>query len=273
MTILMSSLANGLGLAGIGIANLVAPSLFASAVNSVLTAVGLGALTFPEDGTGDWAKLASFSLMYIGTMYIGLGLKGARDFAAYSVTSRLFVYPVSAAICVATCGVPPSVIVAAFLDVPCALWCRSELMVFSADTMEQKVKAEPPKKPVQRVSRKDTKMVLVVNKDLKMKKGKIAAQCCHAAVGVLEDIPEDDPDLLAWQRFGCAKVALRGSFEEMKRCGALASADGLPTYIVSDAGRTQIPAGSLTVCAIGPASVDRIDKITGRGGSVPLSLL
>ena len=38
-------------------------------------------------------------------------------------------------------------------------------------------------------------------------------------------------------------------------------------------GRTQIAAGSQTVCAVGPMDVEEIDKITGRGGVVPLKLL
>jgi peptidyl-tRNA hydrolase len=42
-----------------------------------------------------------------------------------------------------------------------------------------------------------------------------------------------------------------------------AQADGLPAYLVTDAGRTQIAAGSKTVLAIGPAPKSRIDQITG----------
>jgi PTH2 family peptidyl-tRNA hydrolase len=38
---------------------------------------------------------------------------------------------------------------------------------------------------------------------------------------------------------------------------------GLPCYIVHDAGRTQIAAGSQTVLAIGPGYKSDIDSITG----------
>lgn len=38
----------------------------------------------------------------------------------------------------------------------------------------------------------------------------------------------------------------------------------LPTYIVHDAGRTQIPAGSQTVLAIGPGPKSVVDQITGH---------
>ncbi len=43
-----------------------------------------------------------------------------------------------------------------------------------------------------------------------------------------------------------------------------AVAAGLPVYIVCDAGRTQIPAGSQTVLAVGPGPKSAIDKITGH---------
>ena len=279
---LVSQIVNGLGLVGVGVANLASPVLFAQAVNAALRGIGLGALSFPDDGSGagHYGKLASFAIMYIGTLYTGLGLAGSKEFARYSVMSRLFVYPVAAGIAVA-CGVPPSVLVTAFLDIPCALWCRNELIALGDgsedgeshgdDTRNQKKRQK--KVTAALLARQDMKMVLVVNTDLKMKKGKIAAQCCHAAVGVLEDIDEDDPDLLAWQRWGCAKVALKAGFEDMKQVGALAAAAGLPCYTVCDAGRTQIPAGSQTVCAIGPAEVGRIDEITGRNGAVPLKIL
>jgi PTH2 family peptidyl-tRNA hydrolase len=39
---------------------------------------------------------------------------------------------------------------------------------------------------------------------------------------------------------------------------------GLNYYLVHDAGRTQIAAGSATVLAIGPALVEDIDTLTGH---------
>jgi PTH2 family peptidyl-tRNA hydrolase len=39
---------------------------------------------------------------------------------------------------------------------------------------------------------------------------------------------------------------------------------GLPAYIVHDAGRTQIAAGSQTVLAIGPGPKSVIDQVTGH---------
>jgi hypothetical protein len=47
------------------------------------------------------------------------------------------------------------------------------------------------------------------------------------------------------------------------RLAAQALQAGLPAYIVHDAGRTQIAAGSQTVLAIGPGYKSDIDRITG----------
>ncbi|CDJ39688.1 peptidyl-tRNA hydrolase PTH2 domain-containing protein, putative, partial [Eimeria tenella] len=39
---------------------------------------------------------------------------------------------------------------------------------------------------------------------------------------------------------------------------------GLNACCIHDAGRTQVPRGSMTAIAVGPAPVGRIDKITGH---------
>ena len=44
----------------------------------------------------------------------------------------------------------------------------------------------------------------------------------------------------------------------------MAQLKGLVTYIVEDAGRTQIAAGSKTVLAIGPAPVAAFESLTGH---------
>jgi peptidyl-tRNA hydrolase, PTH2 family len=53
-------------------------------------------------------------------------------------------------------------------------------------------------------------MVLVVRNDLKMGKGKIAAQCGHAAVGAYETAQRKLPQIVRrWQNSGCAKIAVK----------------------------------------------------------------
>ncbi|KAI7757491.1 hypothetical protein M8C21_001476 [Ambrosia artemisiifolia] len=86
----------------------------------------------------------------------------------------------------------------------------------------------------------DFKMVLVVRQDLKMGQGKVASQCAHAATGLY------------------AKLMQRNKLMEA------AEGFGLPTYVVADAGRTQVSAGSKTVLAIGPGYKSVVDSVTGK---------
>eukprot|EP00943_MAST-04B_sp_MAST-4B-sp1_P002478 g2478.t1 len=119
------------------------------------------------------------------------------------------------------------------------------------------------------------KMVLCIRTDLKMGKGKIVAQACHGATGAIKIAEKLTPKLCAkFWRGGSAKIALKCPSEEMMlNIHAAARELKLVSYVVCDAGRTQIAAGSKTVCAIGPAPASEIDKITGRNGIFPLKLM
>jgi peptidyl-tRNA hydrolase, PTH2 family len=110
------------------------------------------------------------------------------------------------------------------------------------------------------------KMILCVNMSLKMEKGKIAAQCGHATLACYRKSLRMCPSSLKWwESFGQAKIALKIEGEkEMQELQAKAQALGLVTYIVEDAGRTQIAAGSRTVLGIGPAPVKVIDSIASH---------
>jgi peptidyl-tRNA hydrolase, PTH2 family len=130
----------------------------------------------------------------------------------------------------------------------------------------------------------ETQLALVVRKDLKMGTGKIAAQCAHAAVAVVEDIQSknhagssstssdaDEGDgghaqwLSTWLKTGSPKVALQVDSEAaLVNLAKEAKALSLPFYVIRDAGRTQIAAGSKTVVAIGPAPKSRVQAITGK---------
>ena len=118
-------------------------------------------------------------------------------------------------------------------------------------------------------------MVLVVRSDLGMGHGKIAAQCGHAVLGAYQAALGEKPEWVsAWESRGCAKVALKCDGEAaMDEIAAAAEAAGLPTYVVTDAGHTQVAPGSRTVLGIGPAPVGEIDVLTGKSGQFPLRLL
>jgi len=100
------------------------------------------------------------------------------------------------------------------------------------------------------------KMLLCVNTTLGMGKGKIAAQCGHATLGAYKlSTKYNKSGLQWWETTGCAKIAVKVSEEEMQEIEETAHAQGLVSYVVRDAGRTQIAAGSRTVLAIGPSPV------------------
>jgi PTH2 family peptidyl-tRNA hydrolase len=91
---------------------------------------------------------------------------------------------------------------------------------------------------------------IIVNNSLGMNKGKIAAQVAHAAVSVLD---KTDKELISeWKFSGMKKIVLKVAsteelielFEKVKR--------KLPCALITDAGRTQIEAGSKTCFACGP---------------------
>lgn len=92
----------------------------------------------------------------------------------------------------------------------------------------------------------------------------MAAQCGHATLGAYKRAKKYSSSCLTvWETLGQAKIAVKiNSDEEMLALEALAKAKGLVTYIVEDAGRTQIAAGSKTVLAIGPAPKHMFDGIT-----------
>ncbi len=99
--------------------------------------------------------------------------------------------------------------------------------------------------------------------------GKIAAQCSHATLACYKALLHADsrhPALYRWERLGGqAKVALKvDSEEDMLLLQAQAISLGLCARVIHDAGRTQIAAGSATVCGIGPGPRSIIDQVTGH---------
>jgi PTH2 family peptidyl-tRNA hydrolase len=110
-------------------------------------------------------------------------------------------------------------------------------------------------------------MILVVNMELKgMGNGKKMAQCCHAAVGCYKRAMKICPNAVKWwDRTGCAKIAVKCPTElEMIEIWQTARSIGMPCYLVEDAGRTQIAAGSRTVLGLGPAPAHVYEGLTSH---------
>lgn len=115
-------------------------------------------------------------------------------------------------------------------------------------------------------SKEPTKMVLVVRNDLQMTKGKIGAQCAHAAIICFEKAHRKRPSLLNdWLATGQPKVVVQvNSVEKIEALVRAADGKNVIHGMVRDAGRTQVAAGTVTVLGLGPDSVSNIDSLTGK---------
>ena len=106
------------------------------------------------------------------------------------------------------------------------------------------------------------KMVILIRSDLKMKKGKIGAMCGHAAIGAY--LKSNKTILSKWNFNGSAKIILKvDSLDQLLEYKSKAEKVNLITYMVRDAGMTQVSPGSITALAIGPDMTHQIDNITG----------
>ncbi|CAL8090151.1 unnamed protein product [Orchesella dallaii] len=111
------------------------------------------------------------------------------------------------------------------------------------------------------------KMVFVVRTDLGMGKGKIAAQCCHAAVMCYQKaMVMDAENLDLWEATGAAKICLKADGNETNLLDLQKKARNMKIMnaVVRDAGHTQVDPGTITVLGLGPAPVSELDKVTGH---------
>lgn len=108
------------------------------------------------------------------------------------------------------------------------------------------------------------RMIFIVNNSLKMKKGKIAAQCGHAAIGLYKfNLIHHKNNLKLWERTGGAKIVCKGdNIEHLENIMNQVLLKKIPVFLVEDQGRTQIEPGSKTILGIGPVLRSEIDNIT-----------
>lgn len=126
----------------------------------------------------------------------------------------------------------------------------------------------------------ETKQVIVVRADLKMRRGKECAQAAHAsgmfmreficrdkpldgAYPVGEEMPVLTNEQFDWLRGNYRKVVVRADSEKQLRdLHNAAQEAGLTAHFSIDDGLTEVPAGTITALAIGPDEESKIDKIT-----------
>lgn len=134
------------------------------------------------------------------------------------------------------------------------------------------------------------KQVIVVRKDLNMRKGKMIAQSCHASMKIFFDRmtkhytlpnswgPEEKdytgihyelenvtPEMEEWIDGIFTKIVVSiDSLDELLEVKEKAEDAGLPVALIEDNGLTEFKGVKTTTCiAIGPADSELIDLITG----------
>lgn len=109
------------------------------------------------------------------------------------------------------------------------------------------------------------KQILVMRKDLGMRKGKMIAQGAHASLSaILENL--EHSNVKEWLSGNFTKIAVSvDSLEELLEVVDKANKALLITRVITDAGLTEfggVP--TITCAAIGPASHDELQSITGH---------
>lgn len=109
------------------------------------------------------------------------------------------------------------------------------------------------------------KQIIVLRTDLKMRRGKEIAQGSHASMaGYLKN--RRNPFVRIWLDGAFAKIAVGIEGEKaLLELHEKARAEGLPTALIQDAGRTEfggVP--TYTAVAIGPGEPDTIKNLTGH---------
>ena len=108
----------------------------------------------------------------------------------------------------------------------------------------------------------DLKQVIVIRQDLKLPKGKAAAQAAHASVEAVLASPRQLVD--AWHRQGMKKIVVKVTGEsQLRELQRRARAHGVISRSITDAGKTVVAPGTLTAVGIGPDQEGKIDQLTG----------
>lgn len=107
------------------------------------------------------------------------------------------------------------------------------------------------------------KQVVLVRQDLKMPKGKMVAQSCHAAVEAV--LCSDGQIVDEWLSEGGKKSVLKVTDrKELMEYLKKAKKEGLIAVKITDAGKTFFKKPTMTCGAVGPDKEEKIDKIVGH---------
>ena len=133
------------------------------------------------------------------------------------------------------------------------------------------------------MSQADAKQVIVLRKDLNMRKGKMVAQGAHASMAAILNqgvyrqaegatvfelrLPQDSATA-RWLQGRFKKICVGvNSEDELLSLHEQALAAGLPCALIQDSGLTEFGGvATYTALAVGPADPAALDAITGKLG-------
>src|SRR3989339_366610 len=106
------------------------------------------------------------------------------------------------------------------------------------------------------------KQVILIRADLKLPKGKAAAQAAHASVEAA--LKSKKETVQEWRSEGMKKIVLKVTGEkELLLYQQKAKEAKLVAALITDAGKTVVEPGTMTALGIGPDDEQKIDKVTG----------
>ena len=110
------------------------------------------------------------------------------------------------------------------------------------------------------------KQVIAVRVDIQMSSGKLATQVAHGSIAAAEVARREHRNWFdAWLHEGQKKAVVRAADAgELRELQKRAKELGVPAGLIEDAGLTELPPGTVTVLAVGPAPAELVDSITGR---------
>lgn len=105
------------------------------------------------------------------------------------------------------------------------------------------------------------KQVIVVRRDLKLSPGKLSVQVAHASLEAYRR--SGHKNRKAWEDSGAKKVVVKvPDLKTMLETHEKAKRLKLPQALIRDAGRTELPPGTITALAIGPCPEQDLDRAT-----------
>ena len=128
------------------------------------------------------------------------------------------------------------------------------------------------------------KQIIVIRKDLGMRKGKMCAQAAHASLGIFTDMMtayshgkndewtmyqfavENNSPIDMWIKSTTRKIVVGVNSEnELLDIYEKAKEQQIPVHLVTDLGKTEFGGVATNTClALGPALDENIDKLTGH---------